>query len=102
MMEFGGERVASRPLFSASRRKLPFAERTHCLVAAVPSGTSRRDADWCDRDGRAPRFKRIVGLALSRARSLHNFGFNFVRREVAGVVRTEAADVKEAENRIHV
>ena len=70
--------------------------------ARVTPRTSRRDADWCDRDGRAPRFKRIVGLALSRARLLHNFGFNFVRREVAGVVRTEAADVKEAENRIHV
>ena len=70
MMEFGWERVASRPLFSASRRKLPFAERTHCLVAAVPSGTSRRDADWCDRDGRAPHFNGIVPVNSASIRAM--------------------------------
>ena len=52
----GGERVASRPLFSASRRKLLRAGRMDFLHALGSSKTSRRDADWGDRDGRAPHF----------------------------------------------
>ena len=52
----GGERVASRPLFSASRRKLLRAGRMDFLHALGSSKTSRRDADWGDRDGRAPYF----------------------------------------------
>ena len=60
---FGWERVASRPLLSASRRRLPLAEGGTVWFAVGALWTSRRDADWCDRDGRAPHSNPRFGLA---------------------------------------
>ena len=47
---------ASRPQFSASRRKHSGARRMHCSVMSAACRTRRRDADGSDRDGRAPPF----------------------------------------------
>jgi len=45
---------ASRPQFSASRRKPSGARRPHCSGMSAACRTRRRDADGSDRDGRAP------------------------------------------------
>ena len=42
--------------FSASGRKHSVASRENRLVPRSSAKTSRRDADWSDRDGRAPHF----------------------------------------------
>jgi len=47
---------ASRPWFSASGRKHFAASRENRLVRRSSAKNSRRDADWSDRDGRAPQF----------------------------------------------
>jgi hypothetical protein len=52
--------VASRPRFSASRRKLPWRNGPTIWCVAGRLGTSRRDANWRERDGRAPYFNCVV------------------------------------------
>jgi hypothetical protein len=59
-MQFdGGAHCVSPAFFGVPPKNRTHHEHTDWQVADAP-GTSRRDADWCDRDGRAPQFDCIV------------------------------------------
>ena len=57
MMQWVRGARTSRPQFSASRQEHPGGALGHCLVRLAVPQARRRDADGCDRDGRAPQFQ---------------------------------------------
>src|ERR1035441_6916859 len=72
---------AARPRFSASGRKLSAATWENCLVYRSSAKTSRRDADWSDRDGRAPHFLlNRSGLDPRSQTQAHYFASAFIYR----------------------